>query len=81
MPILSDGELIVVDVPNSIDQSIVGSYWASGYYGFLATGDVHRLAPFEGVTIAGYPLETDPDVIEDFDDAHGAVDVREYYKQ
>jgi hypothetical protein len=81
MPILTDGELVVVDVTSPFDQSTVGSYWASGYYGFLETGDVGRLAPFEGVAIAGHPLETDPDVIEEFDDAHGPVDVRQYYKQ
>ena len=81
MPILSDGELRVVNVPSPDDQSTVGSYWASGYYGFLATGDVDRLAPFDGVAIAGHRLETDPDVIEEFDDAHGPVDVRQYYKQ
>lgn len=81
MPILSDGRLVVVDVRDPVDQSTVGSYWTSGYYGFLGTGDVRRLEPFEGVMIAGYPLETDPDAIEDFDDAHGSVDVREYYKQ
>jgi hypothetical protein len=81
MPILSGGKLLVVDVRDPSDQSTVGSYWTSGYDGFLATGDVRRLEPFEGVVIAGYPLETDPDAIEDFDDLHGSVDVREYYKQ
>jgi hypothetical protein len=81
MPILSGGKLLVVEVDNPNDASTVGLYWSSAYDGFLATGDVGRLEPFEGVVIAGYPLEIDPDAIEDFDDVHGSVDVREYYKQ
>jgi hypothetical protein len=81
MPILSGGELRVVEVTDPSEQSLVGSYWSAGFDGFLETGDVGRLAPFVGVTAAGLPLETDPDVIEGFYFDHGPVDVREYYKQ
>ena len=81
MPILTRGELIEVEVSDPSEQSLVGSYWASGFDGFLSTGDAARLAPFEGQTVAGHPLETDSDAIEDFYLSHGPVDVREYYKQ
>jgi hypothetical protein len=81
MPILSGGELLVVEVVDPGEQSLAGSYWSAGFDGYLETGDLSRLDPFVGQAIAGFPLETDPDAIEDFYYAHGPVDVREYYKQ
>lgn len=73
-------ELTIVEVDRG-DASYLGSYWASGYRGFLATGDSHRLAPFRGDVVGGLPLMTDPDLIEEFDEDFGQVDVREIYEQ
>lgn len=84
MPADDDGSdwaaVAVVDVDRS-DASYLGSYWASGYRGFLATGDVRHLAPFEGDLVAGLPLMTDPGLIEEFDEEFGQVDVAQIYEQ
>jgi len=80
VPILTSGGLLVVDVTDPDEASLAGKYWSSGYEGFIETGDVGYLAPFEYETVAGYPLETDPDVIEDFYFDHGPIDVAEYYR-
>jgi hypothetical protein len=71
-------ELVVVDV-EFYEASDAGSYWSYGYPGFLE-GDMERLEPYRGVTVGGYPLVTDPDLIEDFYYAHGHVDFAEYYQ-
>lgn len=65
---------------NADEASLAGSYWSHGYAGFLETGDVSRLEHYGGARIAGYPLVTDPDLIEGFYDEHGHMDFQEYYK-
>jgi hypothetical protein len=72
-------ELVEVDV-NDSDASLAGRYWSHGYAGFLETGDTSRLDSYRGVSVGGYPLVTDPDLIEDFYFAHGHVDFQEYYQ-
>jgi hypothetical protein len=72
-------ELIEVEVDEH-DASWAGSYWSYGYAGFLETGDTERLDLYRGVKVGGYPLMTDPDLIEDFYYAHGHVDFQEYYQ-
>ena len=72
-------ELLVVDVDDD-EASWAGSYWSYGYAGFLETGDTERLDLYRDVTVGGYPLMTDPDLIEDFYYAHGHVDFQEYYQ-
>ena len=72
-------ELKEVDVTPA-ESSLAGRYWSSGYGRFLATGDVSVLEPFEGETLGGLPLLTDPDLIEDFYFEHGHIDFQEYYK-
>jgi hypothetical protein len=72
-------DLVVVDV-DYWEASLAGSYWSAGYAGFLADGDPDHLEPFRGMSIGGYPLITDPDLIEDFYYAHGHVDFQEYYQ-
>lgn len=80
MPILSSGELHVarVDEPSEIETA--ARYWPSGFDAFLGDGNVAHLEPFEGVEIAGLPLETDPDAIERWYDDNGALDFTEYYR-
>jgi hypothetical protein len=72
-------ELVVVEVDQD-GASSAGSYWSYGYDGFLSSGDVERLELYSDVTVGGYPLMTNPDLIEDFYYDHGHVDFQEYYK-
>ena len=71
--------LVEVDV-DSDEASLVGSYWSYGVGGFLETGDPARLDFYAGRTVGGYPLMTDPDLVEDFYYDHGHVDFQEYYQ-
>jgi hypothetical protein len=73
-------ELRVVDVADH-EASIAGAYWASGLASFLRTGDTGALAWFEGESVGGLPLLTDPDLLEDFDLEHGVVDFAEIYER
>jgi hypothetical protein len=72
-------DLVVVEV-DDMEASLAGSYWSAGYARFLEDGDTDHLPPFQGLSIGGYPLVTDPDLIEDFYYAHGHVDFQEYYQ-
>ena len=72
-------EIVEVDADEE-GASWAGSYWSYGYNGFLETGDTSRLDLYRGITVGGYPLVTDPDVIEDFYYAHGHIDFQEYYQ-
>jgi hypothetical protein len=72
-------DIVVVDVDDE-EASWAGSYWSSGYAGFLETGDTERLDFFRRTSVGGYPLMTNPDLIEDFYYAHGHVDFQEYYQ-
>lgn len=76
---IDQAELVVVDVDED-EASWAGSYWSYGYAGFLETGDVSRLDLYRGVSVGGYPLMTDPDLIEGFYFDHGHVDFQEYYQ-
>jgi hypothetical protein len=51
-------------VEDPFERSIVGSH-ANAYRYFLQDGDESRLWPFEGQTVNGRPLATDPGLIED----------------
>jgi len=72
-------ELVEVEIDGD-EASWAGSYWSYGYAGFLETGDTSRLVMYRGVSVGGYPLVTDPDLIEGFYFAHGHVDFQEYYQ-
>jgi len=72
-------ELVEVDTDED-GASWSGSYWSYGYTGFLETGDTERLDLYRDVSVGGYPLMTDPDLIEDFYYAYGHVDFQEYYQ-
>jgi hypothetical protein len=73
-------QLWVVDT-GPAEASLAGSYWAAGIAGFLGSGDVERLRWFDGETVGGLALVTDPDLIEDFDAEHGVVDFAEIYER
>ena len=59
------------------ERSTVGAHW-NAIKRFLATGAVTLLHPFEGTTVAGKHLQTDPDVIEDWA-LQGQLDFEEIY--
>lgn len=80
MPILSDGELIEVETSDRRELELIGLYWQAGINGFLDTGEVARLEQFEGLRIAGLPLDTDPDLIEDFAISNPGFDPGELYE-
>ena len=63
LPIVSGGQTMQVDVRGSRQAGVVSAYWNS-VSRFLETGDIRHLARFEGKTVAGHILETDPDVLE-----------------
>ncbi len=62
--IVSDGHTMQVDVRGSRQAAVVAAYW-NAVSRFLETGDLRLLAKFEGKTVAGHLLETDPDVLEE----------------
>ena len=72
-------ELVEVEV-DAEDASLAGSYWSDGIAGFLGSGDTSRLDFYAGRSVGGYPLMTDPQLVEDFYFDHGHIDFREYYQ-
>ena len=72
-------EVVVVEVSDE-EATRAGEYWQAGFHGFLASGDVGALEEFEGETIAGYPLVTNPDLVEDFAAATPGFDTGELYQ-
>jgi hypothetical protein len=80
MPILSEGELIEVETDDRRELELAGLYWQSGYQAFLDTGETDRLDQFEGLTIGGFPLETDPDIVEGFAISNPGFDPGELYE-
>ena len=64
MYVYSAGQAVPLDVRGSRAASTIGRYHSAiGHY--LNTGDESRLARFNGQTVGGVELETDPDVIDD----------------
>ena len=80
MPILSDGELVEIETDDRRELELIGLYWQAGISGFLDTGEVERLEQFEGLTVSGFSLETDPDAIEEFTIANPGFDPGELYE-
>jgi hypothetical protein len=80
IPILSEGKIVEIESSDQGDLEFIGRYWQAGVSAFLDTGDTERLAPFEGYSVAGLPLETDPDAIEDFAYANPGFDPGELYE-
>jgi hypothetical protein len=80
IPILSDGGLTEIETDDRRELELAGLYWQSGYQAFLDTGETDRLDQFEGLVIGGFPLETDPDAVEDFANANPGFDPGELYE-
>ena len=68
----------VVEVQDSDEASRVGEHWNAIKH-FLNTGDETRLRGFDGETVAGVVLETDPDAIEEWART-GEIDFEEIYQ-
>jgi hypothetical protein len=73
------------------DASTVGAYWSAGVGPFLGSGFLPFLTEFDGETVSApdpsgrrahtsYPLITDPDLIEQWADAHPGFDPGELYQ-
>jgi hypothetical protein len=61
MRILSTKGLVETEVLNPFARSGVGSHW-NAVQAVLA-GDLSTIGDYEGVTVAGHELQTDPKVI------------------
>ena len=73
-----DGVEHQVEIRSARQASIVGEHWAAvGYY--LRTGDDSRLRRFRGKSVAGIPLETDPDAIDEWERL-GELEVDDIYE-
>src|SRR3954462_12121041 len=78
MRILTPDGLAEVEVGDPDERSRVGDYWNAVQYR-LDTGSDSELRRFDGVTVAGRPLETDGRTIDrwarqgeiDFEDIYG----------
>jgi hypothetical protein len=78
---LDTDQAVIAEVEVSQDEaSLAGSYWSYGYRGFLETGDTEYLDFYRGRSVGGYPLMTDPDLVEAFYFDHGHIDFQEYYQ-
>ncbi len=64
MLIISEGKLIVVKVLKPAERSLVGRYWSVGVRRYVTTGDQSGLRRFRGKSVAGHPLDTDPQAIK-----------------
>ncbi len=81
MTILTPEGLQSVNVGSSLEASKVGEYMNAVKH-FLNTGDTTRLRKFQGKSIAGRPLLTDPQTIEnlafrhelEFEDIYQSID-------
>jgi hypothetical protein len=77
MRVLTNTGVEVVDTSRR-DASTVGRHWSAvGHY--LEHGDDSELRKFRGVTVNGYELETDLDVIDELA-ARGELDFEDIYE-
>ena len=61
--LIEDSGPFVVGSIASWETSVVGSYWSAVSH-YRQTGDTSRLREFDGASVGGFPLETDPDEID-----------------
>lgn len=64
MKINSGGQTVIVDVRGSRKATLVAEYHLAVNQ-YLATGEVEGLRRFEGKSVGGRTLETNPDVLDD----------------
>jgi hypothetical protein len=73
----ADGVVHEVEVRGSRQASLVGEHWAAiGHY--LQTGDDSRLAALDGKTVAGIPLETTPEMLDEWE-RRGELEIDDIY--
>ena len=66
-----------LEVVNPDERSQAGSHW-NEVKRYLGSGKTRRLDRFEGQTVAGFELETDPDVIDERE-SDGELDIEKIY--
>ncbi len=83
MPILTPDGQVWAEVEDWEERSVLASYWNAVHAYRDDYGDrdmqLHRLDEFEGMTVAGYPLETRPFEIE-YMAARGDLDFEDIYE-
>jgi hypothetical protein len=73
----TDGVETEVQLRSSRQASQVGEHWSAiGHY--LETGDDSRLRALRGKTVAGIPLETDPELIDEWE-RRGELEIDDIY--
>ncbi|QEC48539.1 hypothetical protein FSW04_13835 [Baekduia soli] len=65
-----------LELPDAEQRSVAGSHW-NAVTAYLR-GDTNALAPYARQQVAGFELETDPDLI-DIREAEGELDVETIY--
>jgi hypothetical protein len=66
-----------VEVRGSRAASLVGRHWAAIDH-YLSTGDDSQLSALDGKSVAGIPLQTEPEPIEEWF-AYGELDIDDIY--
>lgn len=66
-----------IDVADRDERSRAGTHWNT-VNRYLGTGETDRLDDFAGQTVAGFELETDPDVIDERE-SDGELDIERIY--
>jgi hypothetical protein len=77
MRVLTTEGVMDLDLRDPDDRSIAGSHWNVVTH-FLGSPDTADLGRFKGLTVAGFELETDPDVIE-IREGEGDLDIETIY--
>jgi hypothetical protein len=77
MRVFTEAGVDVLSVPDQSERSLVGRHW-NDIKGFLSTGNVTQLAPYEGSTVVGRRLQTSPDDIEHWA-MRGELDFEDVY--
>ena len=77
MRVLTTDGVRDLEVVDPRERSRAASHW-NEVKRYLGTGDARRLDPFEGQTVAGFELETDPDVIDERE-SDGDLDIEKIY--
>ena len=79
MRVFTTGGVRDIEVTDPDERSSEGIHW-NLVQKYLGTGDWSDLEQYSGVTVRGFELETDPDVIDDVE-AAGDLDIEHIYVQ
>jgi hypothetical protein len=71
------GVMHEVELRRSRQASLVGEHWAAIQH-YLRTGDDSRLIALDGKVVAGIPLETDPEMVDEWE-RRGELEIDDIY--